>query len=234
MRRAFKIFGGLLDLISPPKCAVCKELSRELICVSCWDKVAIIDGAVCRYCGRPTLRPVARCRDCRGKRLYFNWAVSAWRYSGAGKDIIHALKYENERRLAPVLARKLIDKLPPEETFDFVTWVPLHRSKKTTRGYNQSEIIAKEIAVTKGLPAKKIIKKTRKTLDQNKLAMPKRQTNISDAFKLYGSMNISGKKILIIDDVYTTGATVNECCKTIRDGGAARIGVLTLARALRE
>jgi len=234
MKRAIKTLGGLLDLIFPPRCVVCKEFSRELVCSSCWGKVTLIDGDVCQYCGKPTLRPVARCRDCRGKRFYFDWAVSVWHYSGTGKDIIHALKYENARRLAPVLARQALDKLPVSEVFDFITWVPLHRSKKAMRGYNQSEIVAKELAAMEEVEAKKIIKRIRKTSDQNKLAPPKRRTNVSGAFKLNGSAEISGKRILIVDDVYTTGSTVNECCKTMKDEGAARIGVLTLARAIRE
>ena len=134
MRPRFNIFAALLDLISPPRCAVCKEPSKELICASCREEIPFIQGATCRYCGKPTLRIVARCRDCRGKHLYFNWAVSVWRYSGVGKDIIHALKYENERRLAPLLAREAIKKLPPTEIFDYITWVPLHRVKKSNRG----------------------------------------------------------------------------------------------------
>lgn len=222
----------LLDLIFPPRCAACKEHSPSLICPSCTNELPVIDENICRFCGRPTINRVHQCRECRGRRLYFNWARSAWRYSGVGKEIIHAFKYENERRLATVLAATVLAKLPPEATIDMVTWVPLHPAKQADRGYNQSELLGREIGRMTGIESLKILKRSRWTADQNKLELDKRKENVKDAFSLSTETLIRGKNVLLVDDVYTTGATVSECSRVLKRGGAAKVGALTLARTV--
>lgn len=234
MAGILNLLDTLLGLVFPPKCALCKAPNASLICDSCLDSLPLIEDPNCNFCGKPTLFSVDRCRECRGKRWHFNWARSVWIYRGRGKDLIHAFKYENERRLAAMLAEKALESLPTFADIDIITWVPLHPARKADRGYNQAELIAREMARLSAVSPVAALKRKRNTEDQNKLAMEKRKANVRDAFSLVGDVGINGKKVLLIDDVYTTGSTANECSRILKKGGAASVGVLTLARAVLE
>lgn len=236
MRKSLNLVTAFINLIFPPKCSICKVSSEELICPKCLESLPLIEGNICRFCGKPTLYTVNQCRDCRGKRFYFVQARAVWRYNGFGKDLIHAFKYENERRLAPILAEMAFAKITREIFVDRITWVPLHSSRKAERGYNQSELLAREIGRLSGFIAVPVLKRKRRTEDQNKLPLDKRKDNVKGAFALMADADadVDNNKILLVDDVYTTGSTVNECSRILKRGGAARVEVLTLARTVLE
>lgn len=222
-----------LRLLYPSRCAVCGGNADSLICDDCDSDLPWIEGNICAFCGKPTVRPVDRCRECRGRQLHFDWARSVWLYRGKGRDLIHALKYKNERRLVDLIAAPALRVLPENVLIDKITWVPLHSSRKVERGYNQAEIAARAVAAAAGLPAAGLLKRSRRTEDQNKLEPAARRSNVKGAFAV-AVKEIEGLNILLIDDVYTTGATLSECGKSLKKAGAATVGVMTLARTVLE
>lgn len=223
-----RVLRGLLDLIFPPKCRLCGIPSTDAICAGCLSVFSKIDGSVCRKCGKPCQREVGECRDCAGKTLHFSLARSGGNYTGYLKEAIHHLKYRNGKNIAPYLARfasdcvlEFIDKI------DAIAFVPLTRHKEAKRGYNQARLIAQELSLIHNKPLYDGLTKTRKTPEQNKLGLTGRSTNVKGAF---AANTRAPGNILLVDDVYTTGSTVNECALALRKMGASEVLVMTIAR----
>jgi competence protein ComFC len=220
---------ALLELIYPSRCPSCGQPAQAAVCLVCARLLPTINRPICLYCGKPTLAPVDRCNDCRGRRLHFTSARAAWIYDGPARPVIHAFKYGNRQSLGPKLADYLA---PLVAEADLVTWVPLTRSKRWKRGYNQARILARALAARTKLPPVGLLVKTRSTLDQNRLDVESRLVNLRGAFKLKRPAPIEGRRVVLVDDVYTTGSTVSECALVLKMAGAASIQVATLARAL--
>lgn len=162
-------------------------------------------------------------------------AYSACLYEGTLKELIHCFKYKGRIALANIFAKLMIDYInenPEIADVDIVTAVPLHKTRLRDREFNQSLILASRIAGAFDLPAENILEKTRKTGYQNELPKIERLTNLKDAFKARRDSGIKGKSILLIDDVMTTGATLDECAKTLISCGADNVICLTLARGI--
>lgn len=219
---------SILDLLFPPRCRICKKVASDPICESCAGSFMRIAGNLCTKCGKPCLREVSMCRDCSGKTLYFTCARSGGSYAGALKDAIRHLKYKNGKKLAPHLAR-FASKAAAEfiDDIDAIAFVPLTAQKEAKRGYNQSHLIAQELAAIYNKPLYRGLIKIKNTPDQNKLGLIERSKNVKGAFAL--NLPVKGK-ILLVDDVYTTGSTVNECARQLIKGGAKEVFVLTVAR----
>ena len=226
------LFRGLLDLVFPPTCKVCGRQSKQTLCDRCMDSFPKIDGSICLKCGKPCQREVGSCRECAHKTLHFSRARSAGIYAGSLKEAVHQLKYKNGKRLSPHLARFIlgvagdfIDDIIHD--IDVIACVPLSRYKEAKRGYNQSRLIAQELSVSLNKPLSNCLIKTHTTPEQNKLGLADRPRNIKGAFAvkspIYG-------KVLLIDDVYTTGSTVSECARVLLQAGAEGVFVLTVAR----
>lgn len=229
-----QIFGSLIDLIYPKRCYVCGSDSKESICSTCVSSFYFIDSPVCQKCGKPTTIEVDECRECRDKSIHFSTARSTAFYEGNLREAIHKFKYDNGKSLGDVFAKLSYKILKEEKKFfniDMVTYVPLGRKKELERGYNQSKLIAESISSLISKPCVSILVRVRETEDQNKLDMEKRHTNVKNVFLVSKKINIKRKRILLIDDVYTTGATVNECSKMLKAAGAEEVRVLTIARA---
>lgn len=229
---------GFVGLIYPPRCFVCGRASQEPLCQSCLSQVELIKPPLCERCGKPLGEAGRSCRDCRGRRLYFSHARSIGLYDGSLKEAIHALKFGGGRRLGYFFAQVMVKSLPADFLeIDLVTYVPLHRGKRRRRGYNQAELLAKAFGRRMDRPVRCLLKCQRRTEDQAKLNLKDRRVNVRGAFRLSGHSssgweNVKGKRIILIDDVYTSGSTVNECARVLRQAGAKEVKVLTLARTI--
>lgn len=231
MLKISKFFEAFLELVYPRLCAGCKGASTAPICKECLSKMEMVDETSCRYCGRPTEYEVEECRDCRGKKLYFDKARALFVFEGVGKDVIHSFKYDRETRLAPIIAEQIIDRNWYID-LDLVTFVPLFNRKKIERGYDQAELIAKEIGRQSGTQTARLLKRDRNTKEQNKLDLLERRKNVDGAFSSTDRYSVLGKSILLVDDVYTTGRTISECAKILKAEGARKVYVAVAAKTI--
>ncbi len=171
------------------------------------------------------------------KKKYFTMARALGHYEGALKQAIHSWKYEGKVGLSPLFGKWMAAKLSEywdPECFDLIVPVPLHKERLRKRGFNQALLLAKELSRRTGIPyRKRILQKQRPTLPQVELSGAEREKAVRKSFRILDRDELKGKTILLVDDVYTTGATVNECSRILLVAGAHRIDVFTLAHALK-
>lgn len=177
----------------------------------------------------PTAFEVYGCDACRIVDLAFDGARAPLRYEGVGKDIVYALKYRGylrvvEKVMAPLMAGSL-----EGESFDGVVAVPLHRARLAKRGFNQAELMARAVAGRINVPFSDRLRTVRRTRDQVELSAGERRENVAGAFEARGSL---GGRLLLVDDVFTTGATLSECATTLKQAGAGEVHAVTLCRTL--
>ncbi|OFW31938.1 MAG: hypothetical protein A2074_04190 [Candidatus Aquicultor primus] len=223
-----RLLGGILELVFPQVCLVCESASKAPLCASCADSFSRITGPVCEKCGKPCVRPVADCRECRGKHLHFTRARSGGAYTGSLKSAIHSLKYRNGKRLVAYLSLFIDDEAGHlMDAVDAVAFVPLSKLKESGRGYNQSGLLAKELARRHDKPLYTGLAKVKNIPEQHRLGFARRGDNVKGAFRAFGKVP---ERVLLIDDVYTTGSTASECAGALKQRGAAVVYVLTVAR----
>lgn len=229
-----RLSAALLDLILPPRCAGCGA-SGSLWCCTCQASVHMIEDPVCSHCGRPLPRPRPEdlCAPCRQSPLQIDGIRSAVAFEGPLRQAIHRLKYGGSASLAGPLgiflsARWQAGPLP----VDVIVPVPLHALRVRERGYNQSMLLAEQLSRATGLPlAEAALKRVRATAPQITLSAAERRLNVRDAFQATADA-ARGRRVLLVDDVCTTGATLESCSIALRQAGAASVWALTLARAL--
>ena len=244
-----KILRRITDIIYPPRCGVCTAFLWEAplkgstdalsICSTCLDGFHPLSSPLCSLCGAPFSSEVLEdhpCEDCLRDPPAYDAAGAPYLYEGSLLEAIHHLKYHGKTSLAatlgPLLAEFTKDWLGEASSEFLIIPVPLHPAKLRERGYNQSLLLAKRLA--DGLSAKVdflSLRRNRKTVPQTGLGKKQRQQNVKNAFSLENGNGIRGRNILLVDDVSTTGNTLNSCSKTLRKGGAGRIYCVTLARA---
>lgn len=225
---------ALLDLIFPPRCAGCGA-GGSLWCCTCQASVHMIGDPVCSHCGRPLIgpRPDDLCAPCRQSPLQIDGIRSAVAFEGPLRQAIHRLKYGGSASLAGPLgtflsARWQASPLPA----DTIVPVPLHVSRVRERGYNQSTLLAEQLSRATGLPlGEGALKRVRATAPQITLSAAERKLNVRDAFQASADA-ARGRQVLLVDDVCTTGATLESCSIALRRAGAASVWAFTLARAL--
>jgi len=209
-------------------CAACLQLptplAAEYFCVSCRTP----------FMNRFPLDDEGRCALCRTGAQGFDAAYAFGPYDGALKKLIHVLKYERVRTLARPLANHLVSALPLDQRFDAVVPMPLHWFRHWRRGFNQSELLATELGRRRGLPVLKAVRRSRATVAQAGLTSARRRANVAGAFAPLRRRPLQGKRVLLVDDVMTTGATASACARALRRAGASYVAVLTLARADRR
>ncbi|ADL08341.1 ComF family protein [Thermosediminibacter oceani] len=232
-----KITGFLLDALFPesPFCAVCGSRlpqGERLLCGSCRDRMEPISQPFCLKCGRPLYCENAVCADCSDKNRYFVGARAWGVYRGVLKQVIHLYKYRGERRLSYLLGLKMLEALERQNwpSFDYLAPVPLHPKRERERGFNQSLLLADVISSKTGIPVFKGLIRARPTEHQTFLEKSSRETNVAGAFAVKDGSAIKEKTLLLIDDVYTTGSTADECSKALLQAGASGVYVLTAAR----
>lgn len=225
MKTFFTIKNSIINFIYPLYCGVCKKALS-----------ASNETGVCGAC----LRQVKKHPNpyCRGTGSSFSIAGSVCLYEGATKELIHLFKFRNKRSLAGLFARYMLDFIKDEAAFahsiEMVAFVPLHRQRRRERDFNQSEALGRLIAAKLGLPATECLEKTKQTASQNELSRQERLNNLKGAFRARkGAAELfRGRSILLVDDVMTTGATLDECARTLIAAGAREVRCLTLARGI--
>lgn len=215
---------NFLNLIYPSHCHVCKVHLE-----------ALNETGLCDLCKSQIKRnPKPYSKD---KKYYFERAYSACLYQDVLKELIHLFKYKEKIALGRFLSSLMVDFLKnnPEilDGIDMISFVPLQNNRLRERGFNQSRILAFHISKGSGIPLSDTLKKTRRTENQNELSRSRRLLNLNGAFEIKKNTgSLAGLKILLVDDVMTTGATLNECAKTLSEAGAREIICFTLARGL--
>jgi ComF family protein len=178
------------------------------------------------------------CGACLTHKKYFTMARALGAYEGSLREAIHRWKYEGKTSLTPFLAEWMVVGLKhywKSNSFDLLLPVPLHARRLRERGFNQALLLIKELSRQIGIPyGKTILQKRKPTIPQVNLSGAEREKGVRGAFHVIGKKELEGKSILLVDDVYTTGATVNECSKVLLRGGAERVDVLTLAHAIKS
>jgi len=217
----------MLDLLLPQRCVVCGCGGSQL-CAGCREELPRIDPPLCACCGAPTAWPVERCRECAGRRLAFASARAAVGYDAAARRLVHAWKERGLRRLAAEAARLVAERLPPPEV-DALTFVPADRGRRLARGHNPAERLALELAEVWELPCLPLLERTRGGRQRGSSAAERR--TVRGAFR---ATSAAPRRVAVIDDVYTTGATAAAAASALRAGGARRVEVVAFARALRR
>jgi ComF family protein len=233
---------GLLTAILPPRCLKCGAVveSAGALCATCWVKLSFIDPPYCACCGFPFefhQGDGALCGACMREAPDFARARSVLRYDEASKELILRFKHADRTESAPAFAswlKRVGGEVVAEA--DLVAPVPLHWTRLLTRRYNQAALLSRELARLAGKPAlQDLLVRRRRTPSQGGLGAVARESNVAGAFTFHPrhKARIKGRRILLVDDVYTTGATVGACTRTLRRAGAAAVDVLTLARVVR-
>ena len=230
--------GALLNVIFPPICQLCEDdILAGALCSACSGAFTthLLKSPLCTLCGEPFATnsgPDHTCGDCITARMPFTLARSAYTYKKTVLKAIHKFKYKGNtilaRPLGQLLAASAIN-LPI--TPDIVVPVPLHKKRLADRGFNQSLLLAREVSRHTGTPLDYLnLQRTLYTTPQITLKAKERERNVSGAFSLSNTAAFKGKKVLLIDDVFTTGATIRESSKVLSRAGA-EVFALTLARA---
>ncbi len=219
---------GLLDLLLPERCASCGSEEGPL-CRSCRGTLTRLREPLCRRCGASVAWPVDRCRECAGRRLGFASARSAVAYDGVGIRLVMAWKQGGRRGLAG-LAADLVCELIPAPSVEAVAYVPSVRARELWRGHNPAQRLAQELTGRWNLPLATLLARAGSPRPQRGLALGERRRNVAGSFRATGR---APETVLLVDDVYTTGATVASAAQTLRRAGAVRIEVVTFARAQR-
>jgi competence protein ComFC len=223
-----KLKENLLDLFFPPKCIVCGN-TGTFLCDICEKDIVQVNVLRCPACKKVSLHG-QYCPMCRNTSNLRGIITSGHFKDELLKNMVHKYKYEGLYALAPVLARRLVVAIKKEGIrFDAITFVPISKKRERERGYNQSRLLAKEIASIYRRPILLGLTKTKETKPQVGLDKKKRGKNILGSFRYFGR-NLVGKKILLIDDVYTTGATLNECALALKKRGAKSVYGAVIAK----
>ncbi|OGP86023.1 MAG: hypothetical protein A2Z08_07090 [Deltaproteobacteria bacterium RBG_16_54_11] len=234
----------MLNLIFPPVCPICRTLiswkgQDPIMCPDCRKAIRPVRPPYCPHCGLPypTGDEEDRlCGLCLQERWYFEVHRTCALYEGALKEAIHRFKYGGVFPLVRVfgdLLEPAFQILTRDYPADVMVPVPLHIRRLRERGFNQALLLVKELSKRTGIPYKeRALKKIKDTAVQIALKKRERRKNLTRAFQVKDQEAIQGKTVVLVDDVYTTGATVNECSRALRMAGAERVAVLTVARAL--
>lgn len=218
----------LLDLLLPHRCAVC-DLPGRPLCRACLARLPPIRPPLCARCGSPRAWPVRVCRECEGRRLGFATARAAVAYDDAVRRLVSAWKERGLRRVAGPAAALVVEAVPRPDA-DALAFVPPDPERRLERGHHPPAALAAQLAAAWELPVAAVLVRTRAAPRQRGLSNRDRRRNVRGAFAVRAS---PPARVTLVDDVYTTGATVAEAARVLRRAGAKRIDVVTFARAIR-
>lgn len=230
----------MLDLLYPRNCIGCGVSSPEPLKHLCWDCLSDtpkVEPPFCFVCGDPVAGDIQHnytCFSCARETPAFERARSAVRYEGGVGAAVRALKYDNALWVVQDLSELLVACVQAEYSaceFDLITSVPLFPSRRRARGFNQSALLAAAAGRRMGLPFREgLLRRVRPSVSQTGLTAPQRAANVCGAFRVGFFARLKGLRVLLVDDVMTTGATVNACAKVLRQGGVRSVHVVTIAR----
>lgn len=216
----------LLDFIYPPVCGLCgrpADSDDRLVCRSCWSLLTTVEEPFCLNC-REFIHTGTVCRNCGGNALtVFSLGV----YDDTLRSIIHDLKFHSLKPLGETIGAQLSDIIGDRLIglkLDMIAPVPLHESRLSVRGFNQAEVIGREVGRALGISCRPdILSLTRKTRQQARLTAAQREINVRGAYAVTDPETVRGKSILIVDDITTTGATLREVTRVLYEAGAGRV-----------
>lgn len=251
------VTSALADLVFPRLCAGCKVVldsdprmlrseTAAWLCKACAERVIPVEPPYCERCGEMydgAITGSFRCWNCEGRKFFFEFAIAACRSRDVVRELIHSFKYSRQLHLRGALAaltRCALDE-PRLAREDLSTWllvpVPLHASRETDREYNQSRELCARLSEITGIPTADVLERVRATQAQARLDREERQKNLRGAFRMLPvrpwrrPVEVRGRSILLLDDVFTTGATTSECARVLREEGRAeKVVVITTAR----
>jgi ComF family protein len=241
---ATRVADALVSVIIAPRCAACARVLEHpldgAVCASCWLNIPRLSPPLCHTCGDmlPSWRAISiemtRCAACRRRPSAIDAGRAVGMYEGELRAIVHAFKYEGRRSIGVTLGGLLqsasLDLLSDVRS---VVPVPLHPWRRLTRGFNQAEDLSRAL----GLPIVHALWRVRATAPQTGLTAAARRRNVRGAFRLSSLLDskalaaIAGQRIVLVDDVWTTGATLNECARVLKEAGAIEVRAVTVARA---
>jgi ComF family protein len=219
----------LLDLLLPRRCVACRALGASL-CVRCRAALPWLAGPGCARCGAPAVWPVTRCLECSGRRLAFASACAAVAYRGPVRPFVSAWKERGLRALAAEAADVIV-KIVERPGVDVLAFIPPDDDRSVKRGHHPAERLARALGRHWELPVLDALGRTRAPRPQRGLSLAARRRNVAGAFA--ADVNVP-RKVALVDDVYTTGATVSAAASALRRGGAQRVEVVTFARTVRD
>lgn len=217
-----------LDLFFPPRCVICRNANPEWFCPACRSQMTRIAPPICSRCGRPLHRPT--CPYCDKSPLRIDGIRAVAFFDGNLRAAIHEFKYARRPQLAGALAWIMADYIEASALpADVLAPVPLHPDRERSRGYNQAQLLAKALSATTGLSMMMDgLWRIRPTRTQTDLDSTERRANVAGAFQ--ADARVAGRRVLLIDDVCTTGATLDACGAALKEGGAKSVWGLALAR----
>jgi ComF family protein len=232
---------GLFNLVFPDNCHICdaplEDVQRVPVCAICLAAPQpLVAEYTCVCCHTPFLTPhpldeEGRCGLCRRGLSGFDAAYSFSSYEGTLRKLIQLFKYGRVSSLAKPLGGMLADALPRERVYDLIVPMPMHWRRRWSRGFNQAELLARVISGRLNVPVSGAVHRRKATAPQAGLTGAQRRANMSGAFGIRRPEAVRGKRILLVDDVFTTGATAGACARRLKRAGAAKVEVLTVARA---
>jgi len=228
------VLGSMLDILFPRRCVACAAPGWPF-CARCSPAVGMVSLPWCERCGRPFDAAVATCRDCPPPPI--SWARSAFLYDGPVRRGVMRLKFGGARVVAEAFAGPMaavlgaeLSRAPPTGRV-VVTWVPLAARRKRLRGYDQAELLARQVARRAGLPAARLLRRTRETPPQARRQGADRHEVMTGSFSAVAGARVP-PDVILVDDVLTSGATAAGCVRALLLGGARTVAVLTAARSL--
>ncbi len=229
--RAYQFIWKALDWLYPPECGGCGQPGSRW-CENCSATAQVITPPICPICGNPSQIDQV-CPRCLASPPAYTALRAYAVFQGSLRQAVHGLKYRRNLGLGEALAQPVIETLQMLNwPLDIVTSVPLGLVRFRERGYNQATLLARPIAYSMGLPfSEQVLSRTRETPSQVGLTVMERQANMVDAFQAAGK-SVRGKNILVVDDVATSGATLNACARALLEGGASQVYGFSLARAV--
>jgi ComF family protein len=231
-RAASSVVATLLQQLLPSTCLLCGGNAEEsVLCAGCIGDLPELPDHTCPHCSEPTTHG-ERCGACLKDPPHFARTFALYRYDFPADRLVHALKYGHQLALAAWFGQRLGERIAGH-AFDAIIPLPLHPNRLRERGFNQSGEIARQLQIPTKIPVdRSSLLRTRETPPQAELPLKARHKNVRGAFEC--RTDFTGRRILLVDDVMTTGATANECARVLRLHGAAEVSVAVVARALKN
>jgi ComF family protein len=238
-----RIWDWIWDWIFPPSCILCRKSSHNgpsiFLCQNCAIGLFPILEPMCPRCGLPHAFSEGEphlCGNCLKRKAFFDRARAAFYYESSGRELVIKFKFNKGFYLAPDLIRMAHDRITTQlnrEDLDLIVPVPLHPKRLRNREYNQSLLLAREIKKILRLPILiSALIRQRWTTPQTQLPMSQRARNVKNAFLVKRPEMVADKRVLLVDDVFTSGSTVDECARKLKQAGASRVEVFTLTRVV--
>lgn len=235
-----ELFQAAVSLLYPATCTICGKHVRagEYLCDECEAKIDRIVPPFCERCSESfegSINTVFTCANCAHRTIHFDAAVAAYRSRGIVREVIHEFKYNRQIHLRHLVARwlraALDDQRLRDYQFDVIVSVPLHPARQRERGFNQASLLAELLSAQTSIPSRPLLKRIRYTTTQTALDRSERIENLHNAFGLRKNADVRGLRVLLIDDVLTTGSTLSECARVLKRAGAISVHAATATRA---